>query len=290
MIDISVIVPVYKGEKTIERLFEGINENLKSMGSFEVLFVYDCGTDSSWEILKKLQKYDPQKIRIFKLKKNYGQHNAILFGISKSEGNLIITMDEDLQHDPHYLASLLKKQREGNYSVVYGRFLDPKHPFFRKIASYILQQLLEILIPRLGYYSSFRVIKKDVAHKITSLKNSYTFIDACLISVTSNFGFLNIDHKENTTRKSTYNLLRLLSHAIQIILAYTRIVKWILIISFALLISSYISIKFDLIGQGMQICMILTGIFFLFLGISGTLFHRWEIKTNSLPAITVESD
>ena len=283
MMDISVIVPVYKGEKTIEKLFEGINENLESFGSFEVLFVYDCGSDNSWEILQILQKLNPHKIRIFKLKKNYGQHNAILFGISKSEGDLIITMDEDLQHDPHYLIPLLEKQREGNYDVVYGKYRDPKHPFFRKIASDILQKLLKILVPGLGYYSSFRLLKKDVAHKIIILKSSYTFIDARLITATSGFQFLDIDHRENTTRKSTYNLCRLLSHAIQIILAYTKLIKWVLVISAALMINGFLLKQFDLTRPGMQIGMIITGLFFLLIGISGELFYRWKIRTNSLP-------
>jgi undecaprenyl-phosphate 4-deoxy-4-formamido-L-arabinose transferase len=287
--DISVIVPVYNGEKTIEKLFEGINENLKSHVSFEVLFVFDCGSDNSWEILKKLQKNNPQKIRIFKLKKNYGQHNAILFGISESEGDYIITMDEDLQHDPYYLGPLLEKQRELNYSVVYARFLDPKHPFFRKLASGILQKLLKILIPGLGYYSSFRLIKKDAAQKITLLKSSYTFIDASLKTITSDFGFLDIDHRENTTRKSTYNLFRLVSHAIQIILAYSRIIKWLLIISVTLILFAWVSKQFDLTGSEMQMSLIITGIFFLLLGVSGELFYRWKIKTNSLPVIAIES-
>jgi polyisoprenyl-phosphate glycosyltransferase len=286
--DISVIVPVYNGEKTIDKLFEGINENLKSTGSFEVLFVYDCGSDNSWEVLKRLQGNNPLKVRIFKLKKNYGQHNAILFGISESVGDLIITMDEDLQHDPLYLSSLIEKQKEGDYSVVYGRFLDPKHPFFRKIASDILQKLLKILIPGLGYYSSFRLLKKNVAQQITLLKNSYTFIDASLINVTSDLGFLDIDHRENMIRKSTYNLFRLTSHVIQIILAYTGIIKWLLAISVTLLMIAYISKQINLIYPGIQLGIVVTGIGLLLAGLSGGLFLRWKAKTNSLPVIAIE--
>lgn len=288
--DISVVVPVYNGEKTIERLFEGINENLNSSGSFEVLFVYDCGSDNSWQILRNLRNKYHQNVRIFKLKKNYGQHNAILFGISRSEGDLIITMDEDLQHDPHYLHSLIEKQKEGNHSVVYGRFLDPKHSFFRKIASDILQKLLKILIPGLGYYSSYRLIKKDIANKITSLKNSYTFIDASLIYVTSDFGFLDIDHRENTTRKSTYNLLKLTSHAIQIIFAYTRIISLIIIISIILVILSFVSKQFSLFGTGVQFGIMISGLFLLLIGVSGKLFYTYKAKNNLLPVISIESD
>lgn len=288
--DISVIVPVFKGEKTLEMLYEGIRANLKYFGSFEVLFVYDQGPDDSWETLKILKKNYPREIRIFKLKKNYGQHNAILFGISKSEGDFIVTMDEDLQHDPNCIVRMLEKQREGNYSVVYGRFSDPKHPFFRKIASKLLRLLLKFMIPGLGYYSSFRIIKKESAHKIILLKNSYTFIDAKLLKVTSEFGFLDIEHRENTIRKSTYNFTRLSSHAVQIILAYTGIARWLLSISFMSMVFDLLSVQFRLLGTEIEIWILIIGIIMFLSGIAGEMFHRWEIKNNLLPVISIETD
>ena len=286
--DISVIIPVYNGEKTIEKLFEGINENLKPVGSFEVLFVYDCGSDNSWEILKRFQKKYPQKIRIFKLNKNYGQHNATLFGISEAAGDLIITMDDDLQHDPDYLPHLIKEQKTLNSNVIYGKFIDSKHSFFRKIASRILLRLLKVLIPGLGYYSSFRLLKKEVAQKITLLKSSYTFIDARLRTVTSDFGFLEIDHRENTDRKSTYNFFKLAFHAIQIILEYSRIIIWLFVISFSLILIAFILRFFLVAWHGMQTGIFISGMILLFAGISGELLYRWKVKTNSLPVIAVE--
>jgi polyisoprenyl-phosphate glycosyltransferase len=288
--DFSVIVPVYKGEKTIEKLFNGISENLKNFGSFEVLFVFDSGIDNSWEILKKLLKKYQGQIRIFKLKKNYGQHNAILYGISESKGNLIITMDEDLQHDPRHLVPLIEKQKEMGFDVVYGRFLDPKHPLYRKLASKILQRYLKIAIPGLGYYSSFRVLKKEVANKITLLRNSYTFIDASLIKVVPKIGYLDIDHRENTTRKSTYSFIKLASHAIQIALAYTKIARWILIASIITLILGLLSIQTNFIGQNGLVWIIGTSLGLLLIGIFGVVIHNFEITSNTLPVISIENE
>jgi undecaprenyl-phosphate 4-deoxy-4-formamido-L-arabinose transferase len=288
--DISIVVPVFKGEKTLEKLFEGIHQKLKSFSTYEVLFVHDHGSQKSWDILKTLKKRYPDMIRIFKLKKNYGQHNATLFGISEAQGDLIITMDEDLQHDPGYLVNLIEKQNEGNLDVVYGRFLDPKHSLFRNLASKILRKLLKFLIPGLGYYSSFRIIKKDVAKKIVSLKNSYTFIDAGLQKITPEIGFMNIDHRENTTRKSTYTIIRLASHAFQIILAYTRITTWLFVISLVVLFFGGISILSDLTGHGTQILIITTGLILLLASISGAFFHKYHITSNLLPVIALEKD
>lgn len=288
--EVSVIVPVYEGEKTLEKLFEGIQANLKSFGSFEVLFVFDCGSDKSWEILKELKSKYPREIRIFQLKKNYGQHNATLLGISKSAGKIIVTMDEDLQHDPKYLGSLISEQKEGNFDVVYARFSNPKHSLLRKVASKILQKSLKVLIPGLGYYSSFRVIKKETAQKLQYLRNSYTFIDASLMSVNPSIGFLDIDHRENKTRGSTYNILKLTSHAVRLVLAYSAITRWLLTISFAGILLSVVWILSDLAGKEIRIWIIATGIILFLTGMCGVLIHRREVRNNSLPLIAIEND
>jgi polyisoprenyl-phosphate glycosyltransferase len=283
-VDISVIIPVFRGESTIRTLFEGIHKSLSSYCSFEVIFVNDSGPDNSWEVLKDLKKKYSGEVRIFRLDKNYGQHNATLFGISKAEGDLVVTMDEDLQHDPHCLVPLLNKQKERDYDVVYGRFLDPKHPVFRKIASTILQKSLKLLIPGLEYYSSYRIIKKETAAKITNIKNSYTFIDANIIKATSEIGFLVIDHRCNTTRKTSYNFSTLASHAVQIMLAYTRITTWLILCSFLLL--SIVAAGFT---RGKTDLWIIGSAVLLFIiSIAADRYHKWEIKNNLSPVISIE--
>jgi undecaprenyl-phosphate 4-deoxy-4-formamido-L-arabinose transferase len=246
--------------------------------------VNDHGPDKSWDVLKDLKKKYPSAVRIYKLGKNYGQHNATLFGISKANGDLIVTMDEDLQHDPHCLLSLIKKQKEQDYDVVYGRFLDPKHPFFRKIASKILQKSLKLLIPGLGYYSSYRIIKKEIAMKIAPMRNSYTFIDANIIKVTSEIGFLVIDHRCNTTRKTSYNFNTLASHAIQIILAYTRITSW-LIFSALLLLGIAVT---GLVGDKTRFWVVGIALLLSIFSFSSHLYHKWEVKNNLVPVISIE--
>jgi glycosyltransferase involved in cell wall biosynthesis len=289
-VNISVIIPVFRGEATLQKLFEGIRENLKSFVSFEVLFVYDRGPDNSWEVLKELKKKFPDEIRIFKLKRNYGQHNAILFGISKSESDLIVTMDEDLQHDPGYIVPLLEMQRKNHYEVVYGRFHDSKHNFFRKIASAILRRTLKFLIPGMGYYSSYRVITRETAAKIALRTNTYTFIDANLIRVTSEIGYLDIDHLENTIRQTSYNFIRLASHAIQILLAYTKIAKCLMMISAILVVIDAVLTISGLIGEAGIISILFAAIVSFIIGKSADLYHKWEIRNNLLPIVSIETD
>jgi polyisoprenyl-phosphate glycosyltransferase len=289
MKDISVIIPVYNGSKTLENLLEKLKQNLKTCGSFEILFVYDRGSDNSWEILKKLQIANSDEVRLFKLKRNYGQHNAIIFGITKSLGQVVITMDEDLQHDPYYLYEMLKLQRQNNYDVVYARFKDSQHPFFRKVASIFLQKLLKLLIPGLNYYSSFRVIKRDKAFQLTLIKKAYTFIDASFISMNLKFGYLEIEHRKNAQRKSTYTVVKLALHVIQIILAYSRITLWTFFFSVLFIFVALISKQFTFLEAEIRKDFSVSGIILFIIAISGVLYHKWKERTNSLPIIAIES-
>jgi polyisoprenyl-phosphate glycosyltransferase len=291
--DFSVIVPVYNGEKTIGRLYNRINENLKFLGSFEVLFVYDRGFDNSWEILKELQKNDPLKIRIFKLKKNYGQHNAILFGIKEAIGDLIITLDEDLQHDPSLIIELTDKQKKGNYDVVYARFRKLKHPGLRISTSELLRGVLKRIIPGLfPGYSPFRLIKSETAKKISFLKNSYTFIDGYLGLVTENIGEIDAEHFRRADGVSSYSYFKLFKHAMMIAIAYSPLKKWIL--SSALFFNALSVLLFFIYDfmsdtSTFRVLGILTGIpgiILLLSGLTAEAIHFKGLKSNFMPTQT----
>lgn len=116
---ISVVVPVYNSEGTIEILSNRIHKVLKYHSSkFELVLINDGSDDRSWEIISKLaNKYF--WIHGINLMRNYGQHNALLCGVRASKYELIITMDDDLQNPPEEIPHLINKIKEG-YDVVYG--------------------------------------------------------------------------------------------------------------------------------------------------------------------------
>jgi len=116
---ISVVVPVYNSEATLETLSDRISKVLKNHSSkFELILINDGSNDRSWEIISKLaNKYS--WIHGINLMRNYGQHNALLCGVRASKYELIITMDDDLQNPPEEIPHLINKIKEG-YDVVYG--------------------------------------------------------------------------------------------------------------------------------------------------------------------------
>ena len=288
--NISVIIPVYNGEKTIRELFTRISAELEGSFQFEVIFVYDCGKDKSWEVITKLMESFPENIRSFHLARNYGQHNAILYGIKKASGNFIVTLDEDLQHDPAYIKPLIKKQQEGDYDVVYAVFNNLVHPRLRNITSKMLRWLLKLTVPRIfPDYSSYRLIKRETAEDITRLKSSYPCIDGYLCWVTKKFGTIKAEHFRRTNGNSSYSLYKLIRHAALIEIAYSPLKKWILLTALGLnLLSIILIIAGEKIGDsiGCFLAVLITGfagLSLLIIGFIAEWVHYKGLRTNHEP-------
>ena len=109
MVDISVVIPVYRSYDSLRELHQRLTNVLIAQGlNFEIMFVEDCGGDNSWELIQTLAAED-SRVSGLRMSRNYGQHNALLAGIRAAKGNLIATIDDDLQHPPEELIKLLSK-------------------------------------------------------------------------------------------------------------------------------------------------------------------------------------
>jgi undecaprenyl-phosphate 4-deoxy-4-formamido-L-arabinose transferase len=109
MTDISVVIPVYNGARTITELHRRLVAVLEQCAdAFEVVFVDDCGTDDSWDVIEAIAARDP-RVRGIRLSRNFGQHNALLCGIRNARHEMVVTMDDDLQNPPEEIPRLLAK-------------------------------------------------------------------------------------------------------------------------------------------------------------------------------------
>jgi len=241
----SLIIPVFNGEKTIEilsvelqQLFDSRNEK------FELIFVFDCGNEQAWQKILKLKAKSPSSITGIRLSRNYGQHNATICGIKHSKGKFIITMDEDLQHPPSEITKLIEQQIKTNACVVYGKYNELKHSFFRNLTSKLAGKLLQKSIPGLHPdFTSFRLIKRKIALEITKMNNSYTFLDGYITWTTNNVTSIRVEHNNREIGKSAYGIGKLIRHTSNIFFTFSyapiRIVS-ILSIFFFLSTSSYV--------------------------------------------------
>lgn len=119
--DISVIIPLYNEEESLKELFTWI-ERVMNQHSFtyEVIFVSDGSTDHSWEIIEELHQQHPETVRGIKFRRNYGKSPALYCGFKQAEGNVVITMDADLQDSPDEIPELYRMITEEGYDLVSG--------------------------------------------------------------------------------------------------------------------------------------------------------------------------
>jgi len=300
----SFIIPVYHGENTLASLFDSINTAcLKYELDFEVVFVYDCGPDKSWSVITELKKQFPELITAIRLSRNYGQHNALICGFEYAKGDFFVTMDEDLQHDPNEIISLINKQGEENYDLVYGHYPERKHNSFRNITSLLLKKSLEIGIPELHKnYSAYRLIKRDIALATTKMQNSYTFLDGYLSWITTDVTSVEVKHHERLAGLSSYTLKKLIRHSVNIFVTFSNLpIKIVTIMSllFFLFTSSYAGailvkkILYNDLIPGFASMIVLTGFGFsaILFGIAvlGEYIQRINLKTTKRPNYNINT-
>ena len=133
--DISVVIPVFNEEGSLKELHRQIRESLGSTGKrYEMIFIDDGSTDGSYRILRDLKRMDSRHIKIVRFRRNYGKSAALSVGFEKSSGNVVVTMDSDLQDDPDEIPALIRKLNEG-YDLVSGWKKVRRDPLTKRIPS-----------------------------------------------------------------------------------------------------------------------------------------------------------
>ena len=119
--DISVVVPLFNEEESLPELFEWIKRVMdENKFTFEVIFVNDGSTDNSWNVIEKLQQANPSEVKGLKFRRNYGKSPALYCGFEKAQGDVVITMDADLQDSPDEIPSLYNMIKVDGYDLVSG--------------------------------------------------------------------------------------------------------------------------------------------------------------------------
>lgn len=210
---VSIVIPVYNSEKTIEETIENICIIMHKVSEdydYEIILVNDGSKDNVRSVLLKLAKNN--KIKMIELSKNFGQHNAIMAGLSSSNGDYIVCMDDDLQTPSTGILKLLKKIKENDYDVVYGKYEEKKHNRFRNFGSCVNDLMANMLInkPKNIVMTSFFIMKRYILEEIIKYQNPYPYLGGLIFRVTDNVGDVLVEHKERPYGKSNYNLKKLL--------------------------------------------------------------------------------
>jgi len=216
-IEISVVIPVYNSAQTLRELRERLERVLGDLVGerYEIVFVNDGSTDSSWDILNEMASTS-DKIVAVNLTKNFGQHNALMCGFSQAQGMYIITLDDDLQNPPEETPKLFNEIQTG-YDVVYGIFGTKQHSKFRNLGSEFVQFVYRKTFNMNIRISSFRIIRREIIQRIMSYKKSFTYIDGLISWFTNNIGSVLVEHHQRQEGKSGYSLKKLMVLALNMV-------------------------------------------------------------------------
>jgi len=223
-LSISVVIPVYNSEETLGRLCQALAGKLPELtNDYEVILVNDASEDQSWAVILDLLKTYPW-LQAVDLARNYGQHNALLCGIRRARKDVIITMDDDLQHPVEVLPFLLKKYSEG-FDVVYGTPEREQHGFSRDLASQVtkivLQSAMGAEVAR--EVSALRVFSTRLREGFQHFRGPFVSIDVLLTWSTNRFAAVRVRHDPRPAGASNYGFRKLMTHALNMMTGFSTI-------------------------------------------------------------------
>ncbi len=212
---ISAVIPVYNSERSIAELVPGLLEVLADQTpDHEVILVDDGSADGSWAALEQLAQ-DHERVRALRLGRNYGQHNAILAGLTVATGEIVVTLDDDLQHRPDQVPVLLEALTD-DVDVVYGTPSVDRHGSMRRVTSRISKFVFRATMhwEHAEQVSAFRAFRRDLLTSIELGADPFVSLDVMLSWVTDHVRAVPVVMEERQYGSSQYTVGRLLRHAL----------------------------------------------------------------------------
>lgn len=208
---ISIVVPFYNEEENVVPLYEEIAESIAPLNAdFEIIFVDDGSADITYWVMSDLSKKD-ERIKLIKFRSNFGQSAALKAGFDNSKGEYVITLDADLQNDPHDIPAMIDKILTEDYDVICGwrfnRKDDESKKLFSKFANFLRNKLTSECIHDSG--STFRIYKKECVEDLELYGELHRYIPAMLAWKGYKIGEIKTNHRKRIHGKSKYTYNRL---------------------------------------------------------------------------------
>lgn len=224
MTRLSIVIPVYNAEKTIESLCRTLVSLYGESFRLEIVLVNDCSKDSSHLICRRLQEEFRDVITYIRLARNFGEHNAVMAGLNHATGELCAVMDDDFQNPPEEIARLVGEIGKG-YDVVYSYYPMKQDGFFRNLGSRINDRMATIILrkPADLYLSSFKVMNRFVVDEVVKYFGPDPYLDAIILRSTDNIGKVEVQHDKRRHGRSGYTLGKLVSLWGNMVVSYSLI-------------------------------------------------------------------
>jgi len=221
---ISVVTPVYNSAPSLQELVHRLEAVLRDTAAvYELILVNDGSRDHSIDVIRELASSRPW-IVVIDLMRNYGQHNALLCGIRQARYDVIVTIDDDLQHPPEEIPTLLAGL-DDDTDVVYGTPLTEQHGVLRDVSSQVTKLALQSAMgaPIARKVSAFRAFRTELRDAFAAYDSAYVSIDVLLTWGTTRFAAVNVRHDPRSQGPSNYTYRNLMTHALNMVTGFSAI-------------------------------------------------------------------
>ena len=301
---ISVVIPVYNESKNLKQLFARLTTTLDKTGkTYEIIFTNDGSKDNSNEILEGFYKLRPEQIRVIEFSRNFGQHMAVMAGFELSKGDIIVTLDSDLQNPPEEIPKLLALAEKGHDLVSGIRLHERKDNWFRRNTSILVNKVRALItnINMTDHGCMLRAYSRNVIDLMIASNETSVFIPALAYTYATNPAEVKVDHEARATGTSKYSLYDLIRLNFDLMTGYSLVPLQIFtIIGFGIAFLSIIFVIFlfirrIIVGPEVQgvftlfaILFFLVGVILMGLGIMGEYIGRIYKEVQRRPRFAIK--
>jgi glycosyltransferase involved in cell wall biosynthesis len=301
---VSVVVPVYNSAPILPKLVARLKDVLGPLAvPSEIVLVNDCSTDESWSRIVELTEGD-STVRGVDLSRNYGQHAATLAGIRSARGEVVVTIDDDLQNPPEEIPRLLDKLAEG-YDVVYGVAVTGDRGVIRNVLTWMAKRALRMAVgPDVPTnVSGYRAFRTDLRASFADFRSPYVSVDVLLSWGGQRFVSIPVRHEPRREGRSGYTYGALATHTLNVLTGFTtRPLRAVSLIGlsavvFGVCVLVYV-MGYYVVNQGdvpgfpflASIITIFAGVQLLSLGTIGEYIARMHMRLMGRPPYTVRHE
>ncbi|MES2219035.1 MAG: glycosyltransferase [Pseudomonadota bacterium] len=300
---LSVVIPVHNEQECLEELYQRLTAALDNIGKpYEIILTNDGSTDKSSEILKQLHERRPDQIRVIEFNGNFGQHMAIMAGFERVRGEIVITMDADLQNPPEEIAKLVAAMEAG-HDVVNTHRLERQDSWWRLFVSRAHNKIRAWMMPKLKMQDEgcmLRAYSRNIVDLMVSTGEATTFIPALALNYASNPTEVGVAHAERSAGDSSYSFYGLIRYNFDLVTGFSVVpLQMVTMMGMAISFCSfmfvmYLFVRRIIVGPEVEgvftlfaILFFLIGILLLALGVIGEYIGRIYQEVRKRPRFVV---
>lgn len=298
----SIVSPVYRAEHIVEKLVSEIQKSMEKMNAtYEIILVDDRSPDNSWEVMQRISAEHPT-VKSIRLSRNFGQHPAIMAGLSMAKGEWVVVMDCDLQDQPKEIEKLYRKVEEG-FDIVLARRENRQDGYFKKLFSKLFSKLFNYLADTQfnNEVANFGIYNAKVIKSVLSMNDYIKAFPLFVYFVGYKTTAISVEHAERDSGESSYNFSKSMSLAFNAIISYSNkplkiFVKMGMLISLLAFIGGIVNIVYYFEGNikvsGYSSIIIsiwlLSGIIITVIGIVGIYIGKMFEQTKNRPVFIID--